>query len=36
MCPVLPGEALVGSAQLVFWFVSLVSTLVGCLWMARG
>lgn len=36
MHPVVPAETLIGSAQMLIWFFSIVSTLAGCLWFTRA
>jgi hypothetical protein len=36
MNPVMPHEVLFGSAQMLFWLLTVISALAGCLWFARG
>jgi hypothetical protein len=35
MVPAIPTETLFGSAQMLFWLLTVMCSLVSCLWFAR-
>lgn len=35
MHSVVPAETLMGSAQMLIWFFSIIATVAGCLWCTR-